>query len=69
MTRAKLYPDLQPIQIAYGVANNNLRPTIPPAMNKKIANLITKCWTEDPTKRPTYKEAIDKLVTIKNESK
>lgn len=44
MTRSKLYPDLQPIQIAYGVANNNLRPPIPAAMNKKIANLITSCW-------------------------
>jgi serine/threonine protein kinase len=42
MTRAKLYPDLQPIQIAYGVANSNLRPEIPPGMNKSIAELIIK---------------------------
>ena len=52
LTRGKLYPDLQPIQIAYGVANNNLRPPIPKNMNKKSSNLIKRCWNEDPDKRP-----------------
>ena len=42
LTRGKLYPDLQPIQIAYGVSNNNLRPPIPSSMNKKLSNLIKK---------------------------
>lgn len=41
LTREKLYPELQPIQIAYGVANTNLRPPMPPNMHKTLANIIT----------------------------
>ena len=67
LTRDKLYPDLQPIQIAYGVANNNLRPPIPKNMNKKAASLMKRCWEEDPDKRPWYKEILERLLEIQNE--
>jgi len=68
MTRGKLYPDLQPIQIAYGVTNNNLRPPIPQNMNKKIASLIQKCWQDDPAQRPDYAEITETLKWIKKEA-
>ena len=67
ITRDKLYPELQPIQIAYGVANNNLRPPIPQSMNKKISNIITKCWDEDPSVRPSYQEIIEKLTALQTD--
>ena len=67
VTRDKLYPDLQPIQIAYGVANTNLRPPIPKNITKSIANLIQMCWSNDPEKRPTYNEIHENLLEIQEE--
>lgn len=67
MTRGKLYPELQPIQIAYGVANNNLRPPIPVKMDKNLSKLIESCWQEDPTKRPSYSDILNSLNQIKED--
>lgn len=67
LTRGKLYPELQPIQIAYGVANNNLRPPIPSKMDKNLSTLIESCWQEDPIKRPTYSDILNSLNQIKEE--
>jgi hypothetical protein len=67
MTRGKLYPELQPIQIAYGVANNDLRPPIPSKMDKNLSKLIESCWQEDPTKRPSYSDILNSLNQIKED--
>jgi serine/threonine-protein kinase TNNI3K len=47
------YDNLTPLQAALGV-RQGLRPEIPSAVNPKLANLIKKCWDENPDKRPTF---------------
>ena len=40
---------------------NGLRPTFPAAIKQSIKNLIEKCWSQNPTDRPTFEEIFHKL--------
>lgn len=44
-----------------------LRPTIPKHTNPKLAELLEKCWQQDPTCRPDFCEIIDILLQISKE--
>jgi serine/threonine protein kinase len=56
--RARPFDDLSPIQAAFGVAKNNLRPTIPSHMSPTMKALLTRCWHPNPTHRPTFKDIL-----------
>jgi len=43
---------------------NGLRPAIPPSCPKKWANLIERCWHQEPTKRPPFSEIMHILNKI-----
>jgi serine/threonine protein kinase len=63
MTRQTPYKGKNPAQILYGVVNQQERPSqalIPPTIPSTLRGLMTKCWHQDPSNRPTF----DQILTI-----
>uniref|UniRef100_A0A2P2LPG3 non-specific serine/threonine protein kinase n=1 Tax=Rhizophora mucronata TaxID=61149 RepID=A0A2P2LPG3_RHIMU len=52
---------LTPLQAAVGVVQKGLRPTIPKHTHPKLAELMERCWQQDPIQRPSFSEIIDIL--------
>ncbi|KAI8022243.1 Serine/threonine-protein kinase STY46 [Camellia lanceoleosa] len=61
------YEYLTPLQAAVGVVQKGLRPTIPNNTLPKLAELLERCWQQDPTLRPDFCEIIDILQQISKE--
>ncbi|MBA0642652.1 hypothetical protein Goklo_027005 [Gossypium klotzschianum] len=61
------YEYLTPLQAAVGVVQKNLRPTIPKHTNPKLAELLERCWQQDPALRPDFSEIIEILQQIAKE--
>ncbi|OMO80028.1 hypothetical protein CCACVL1_13213 [Corchorus capsularis] len=61
------YDYLTPLQAAVGVVQKGLRPTIPKNTNPKLADLLVRCWQQDPTQRPDFSEIIEILQQIAKE--
>ncbi|KAE8702243.1 ACT-like protein tyrosine kinase family protein isoform 2 [Hibiscus syriacus] len=61
------YECLTPLQAAVGVVQKGLRPTIPKNNNPKLAELLDRCWQQDPTSRPDFSEIIEILQQIAKE--
>ncbi|KAJ3690817.1 hypothetical protein LUZ61_019981 [Rhynchospora tenuis] len=61
------YEYLTPLQAAVGVVQKGLRPTIPKNANPKLAELIERCWQQDPTKRPDFAEILEILQHLSKE--
>ncbi|CAL9060672.1 unnamed protein product [Musa banksii] len=65
---AKLpYEYLTPLQAAVGVVQKGLRPTIPKNTHPKLAELLEKCWQQDPAVRPDFSEILETLQLIAKE--
>lgn len=52
------YEYLTPLQAAVGVVQKGLRPTIPKHTLPRLAELLEKCWQQDPALRPDFSEII-----------
>ncbi|XP_050105085.1 serine/threonine-protein kinase STY46-like isoform X2 [Malus sylvestris] len=61
------YEYLTPLQAAVGVSQKGLRPTIPKNTPPKLAELLEKCWQQDPATRPDFSEIIENLQTLAEE--
>ncbi|KAF2306315.1 hypothetical protein GH714_016408 [Hevea brasiliensis] len=61
------YSYLTPLQAAVGVVQKGLRPTIPKNAHPKLAELLERCWRQDPSQRPNFSEIIDILQQIAKE--
>ncbi|KAF3440364.1 hypothetical protein FNV43_RR18648 [Rhamnella rubrinervis] len=61
------YSLLTPLQAAVGVVQKGLRPTIPKNTNPRVAELLNKCWQQDPTQRPNFSEITEILQHIAKE--
>ncbi|XP_044509538.1 serine/threonine-protein kinase STY46-like isoform X2 [Mangifera indica] len=61
------YEYLTPLQAAVGVVQKGLRPTIPKNVHPKLAELLAKCWQQDPAARPDFSEIIEDLQQIAKE--
>ncbi|CAI0407910.1 unnamed protein product [Linum tenue] len=61
------YEYLTPLQAAVGVVQKGLRPTIPKHSNPKLAELLERCWQQDPARRPDFSEIIENLQQIAKE--
>ncbi|KAK9070856.1 hypothetical protein SSX86_009424 [Deinandra increscens subsp. villosa] len=61
------YDYLTPLQAAVGVVQKGLRPTIPKNTQPKLAELLEKCWQQDPSLRPDFTEIIEILTQIAKE--
>ncbi|XP_009355586.2 serine/threonine-protein kinase STY46 [Pyrus x bretschneideri] len=61
------YEYLTPLQAAVGVVQKGLRPTIPKNTPPKLAELLEKCWQQDPKSRPDFLEIIEILQALAKE--
>ena len=61
VTRQKPYNTLTPIQTAFGVAKEGLRPHIPSKCPPLISDLMQLCWSEEPHKRPPFARIVTML--------
>ncbi|XP_062193928.1 serine/threonine-protein kinase STY46-like isoform X1 [Phragmites australis] len=61
------YEYLTPLQAAVGVVQKGLRPTIPKNIHAKLAELLQKCWQQDPAQRPDFSEILETLQRIAEE--
>ena len=61
------FNDWEEPQIAVGVPNGE-RPDIPPNCDSFIKQLILDCWQGEPTKRPDFRQILERLKSQKEES-
>ncbi|KAL2459932.1 ACT-like protein tyrosine kinase family protein [Abeliophyllum distichum] len=61
------YEYLTPLQAAVGVVQKGLRPTMPKHTHPKFAELLERCWQQDPTLRPDFSEITELLQQIAKE--
>ncbi|XP_059653902.1 serine/threonine-protein kinase STY46-like [Cornus florida] len=61
------YEYLTPLQAAVGVVQKGLRPTIPKNTHPKLAELLERCWQQDPALRPDFTEILNILQQIVKE--
>ncbi|XP_038979762.1 serine/threonine-protein kinase STY46-like isoform X2 [Phoenix dactylifera] len=61
------YEDLTPLQAAVGVVEKGLRPIIPEHTHPKLAELLKRCWQQDPSIRPDFSEIFEMLDLIAKE--
>jgi serine/threonine protein kinase len=59
------FDGLPPMKVSAEICHGK-RPTFPSeSKDKKIIELIRKCWDQDPKKRPTFREIYDKMIAGK----
>ncbi|KAH7285496.1 hypothetical protein KP509_33G031200 [Ceratopteris richardii] len=61
------YEHLTPLQAAVGVVQKGLRPTIPKNIHPRVAELLPRCWQQDPAERPEFSELTTTLQDILKE--
>ncbi|KAH0790504.1 TKL family protein kinase [Histomonas meleagridis] len=52
------FHDMKPMQVAYAVCKENKRPKIPSKTPPSLRDLITSCWDQNPSKRPSFKKIL-----------
>ncbi|KAJ8771776.1 hypothetical protein K2173_026953 [Erythroxylum novogranatense] len=55
------FDDMTPEQAAFAVCQKNARPPLPHTCPKAFSNLIKKCWSRNPKKRPHFDEIVATL--------
>lgn len=55
------FQGMTPVQAAFAVAEKNERPPLPASCQAAIAQLIKRCWSGNPSKRPDFSEIVSAL--------
>lgn len=61
---------LKPLLVAYQVAYRSLRPPVfelGPRCPAKLRQLIEDCWCQEPKRRPSSQQVVDRLLDILND--
>lgn len=66
-SREPPYKQLSGIQVSIEVVEKKLRPPVSPDWPKPFSNLMERCWGEDPSSRPTFKEILGELRSIRQQ--
>eukprot|EP01133_Synstelium_polycarpum_P013424 gene13424-15818_t len=64
VTREDPYQGMPTFQIVISVGQHKLRPIVPPHVSAPFTRLITECWSEDPTQRPSFQEIVKRLESM-----
>ncbi len=64
LTMEQPYADLDRDQFYAAVIRGNTRPPLPPNAPEELKSLLVLCWDEDPTRRPSFCDILDKLNSI-----
>lgn len=67
VVRKQPFEGMTPIQAAFAVARQGLRPQIPETTPPSLARLIRQCWIGNPQARPFFKDIISAMPLIKLE--
>ncbi|KAF2290255.1 hypothetical protein P3X46_028052 [Hevea brasiliensis] len=68
VTGEAAYAACSPVQAAVGIAACGLRPEIPKDCPQILNSLMTKCWNNNPIKRPPFCEILSDLLRFSNNS-
>lgn len=69
LARDQPFRGLTPIQAAFAVARQQMRPALPRQTPQKIGELIEHCWHHDPARRPDFGAILEALPLVKNSLK
>ena len=58
------FAGMTPVQAAFSVAKNHLRPLIPDHASPRLRALISRCWHKDASARPTFNEIVELLSVL-----
>ncbi|KAJ6831290.1 serine/threonine-protein kinase B-raf-like [Iris pallida] len=64
LTGEEPYADLHYGAIIGGIVSNTLRPPVPESCEPQWRSLMEKCWSADPSERPSFTEVADRLRSI-----
>jgi ABC-type phosphate transport system substrate-binding protein len=62
------YSDLPMIEILFGVTTNGIRPSIEVIDDPDLAELIKRCWAQEPEHRPTFDDILSVLRDLEEEN-
>ncbi|XP_077221085.1 protein kinase superfamily protein [Tasmannia lanceolata] len=57
------FQGMTPVQAAYAVSEKNARPPLPENCSPVLTNLIKRCWSANPSKRPDFSYIVSILET------
>uniref|UniRef100_A0AAV1UTU4 TKL protein kinase n=1 Tax=Peronospora matthiolae TaxID=2874970 RepID=A0AAV1UTU4_9STRA len=69
LARDQPFRGLTPIQAAFAVARQHMRPALPRQTPVKIGELIEHCWHHDPARRPDFGSILEALPLVKRSLK
>ncbi|KAG3150460.1 hypothetical protein PI124_g12915 [Phytophthora idaei] len=69
LARDQPFRGLTPIQAAFAVARQQMRPALPRQTPQKIGELIEHCWHHDPARRPDFGAILEALPLVKRSLK
>lgn len=69
VTGEAAYSSFSPVQAAVGIAACGLRPEIPKDCQQTLKYIMTKCWNNNPSKRPHFSEILAILLRPNNNNR
>ena len=66
-SREAPYKTLNGYQVSVDVVEKKLRPTVLPEWPRPFTSLMERCWADDPTTRPNFKEILAELRSIRQQ--
>lgn len=64
LTNSIPFPHHTPVEVALSVATKGLRPDLPSFTPKVLAELVQRCWSQDASVRPAFKEICSRIDAI-----
>lgn len=55
------FQGMTPVQAAYAASEKNMRPPLSPTCSPVLNNLIKRCWSANPAKRPDFSYIVSVL--------
>ncbi|GAB9463348.1 Tkl protein kinase [Globisporangium polare] len=69
ITKDQPFRGMTPIQAAFAVARQQMRPALPRHTPLKIGELVEHCWHQDPSRRPDFSAILEALPLVKSSLK
>eukprot|EP01132_Coremiostelium_polycephalum_P004784 gene4784-5967_t len=63
-TRSDPYAGMPPFQVIFAVGREGLRPPIPMTCPPDFVKIITDCWSENPSSRPSMEDVLKRLELV-----
>jgi len=65
ITAQEPYSGMESMEVAYAAAERGLRPSIPTVCPEGYAELMQRCWSDNPENRPDFTEVLEILFGMK----